>query len=142
MFWMSCYVSSIVISLVLGGALHLLLMIAHGLVKVAIGREGHTSSLIAARDFFIWLLLIVVKVAILPMLSSALLLGALYVLRSGLLPTSMLGLVHAGGSRLIPTYIVGEGRSLLTRIIAMVPRLRVVHQSCRGTPRRGCLLDL
>ena len=49
------------------GALHLLLMIAHGLVIVAIGREGHTSSLMATRDFFIWLLLIVVKVAILPL---------------------------------------------------------------------------
>ena len=49
------------------GALHLLLMIAHGLVMVAIGREGHTSSLMATRDFFIWLLLIVVEVAILPL---------------------------------------------------------------------------
>ena len=29
------------------GALHLLLMIAHGLVMVTIGREGHTSSLMA-----------------------------------------------------------------------------------------------
>ena len=29
------------------GALHLLLMIAHGLVMVAIGREGHTSFLMA-----------------------------------------------------------------------------------------------
>ena len=35
------------------GALHLLLMIAHGLVMVTIGREGHTSSLMATRDFFI-----------------------------------------------------------------------------------------
>ena len=48
------------------GALHLLLMIAHGLVMVAISR-GHTSSLMATLDFFIWLLLIVVKVAILPL---------------------------------------------------------------------------
>ena len=29
------------------GVLHLLLMIGHGLVMVAIGREGHTSSLMA-----------------------------------------------------------------------------------------------
>ena len=43
------------------GALHLLLMIAHGLVMVAIGREGHRSSLMATRDFLIWLLLIVVN---------------------------------------------------------------------------------
>ena len=49
------------------GALHLLLMIAHGLVMIAIGREGHTSSMMATRDFFILLLLIVVKVAILPL---------------------------------------------------------------------------
>ena len=49
------------------GALHLLLMIAHGLVMVAIGREGHTSSLMAPRDLLIWLLLVVVKVAILPL---------------------------------------------------------------------------
>ena len=35
------------------GTLYLLLMIAHGLVMVAIGREGHTSSLMATRDFFI-----------------------------------------------------------------------------------------
>ena len=49
------------------GALHLLLMIAHGLVMVAIGREGHTSSLMATQDLLIWLLLIVIKVAILPL---------------------------------------------------------------------------
>ena len=48
-------------------ALHLLLMIAHGLVMVAIGREGHTSSLMATQDFFILLLLIIVKVDILPL---------------------------------------------------------------------------
>jgi len=35
------------------GVLHLLLMIAHGLVIIAIGKEGHTSSLMATRDFFI-----------------------------------------------------------------------------------------
>jgi len=49
------------------GALHLLLMIAHGLVMVAIGREGHMSSMMATRDLLIWLLLVVVKVAILPL---------------------------------------------------------------------------
>jgi hypothetical protein len=49
------------------GALHLLFMIAHGLFLVAIGREGHTSSLMATREFFILLLLIVVEVAILPL---------------------------------------------------------------------------
>ena len=49
------------------GVLHLLLMIYHGLVMLAIGREGHTSSLMATRDFFILLLLIVVEVAILPL---------------------------------------------------------------------------
>ena len=49
------------------GALHLLLMIAHGLVMVAIGREGHTSSLMATQDLLIWLLLVVVKVVILPL---------------------------------------------------------------------------
>ena len=49
------------------GALYLLLMISHGLVMVAMGREGHTSSLMATRDFLIWLLLIVVEVAILPL---------------------------------------------------------------------------
>ena len=49
------------------GALHLLLMIAHGWVMVAISREGHTSSLMATRDFLIWLLLVLFKVAILPL---------------------------------------------------------------------------
>ena len=49
------------------GVLHLLLMVAHGLVMVAIGREGHTSFLIATRDLLIWSLLVVVKVAILPL---------------------------------------------------------------------------
>jgi len=61
--------------------------------------------------------------------------GALSVLRSGLLPTSMLelvnvgrflpsmlGLVHVGKSRLVPVYIVGEGRSLGNGIITMVLR--------------------
>ena len=39
----------------------------HLRVMVAIGREGHTSSLMATRDFFMWLLLIVVEVDILPL---------------------------------------------------------------------------
>ena len=37
----------------------------HLLVMVAMAKEGHTSSLMATRDFFILLLLIVVEVAIL-----------------------------------------------------------------------------
>ena len=45
------------------GMLHLLIIVAHVLVIVATGREGHTSSLMAARHFFIGLLLIVVDVA-------------------------------------------------------------------------------
>ena len=49
------------------GVVHLLLMIAHGLVMIAIGREGHTSFLMATQDILIWLLLVVVKVAILPL---------------------------------------------------------------------------
>ena len=49
------------------GALDLLLIIAHRLVIVAIGREGHMSFLMATRDLLIWLLLVVVKVAILPL---------------------------------------------------------------------------
>ena len=54
--------------IVKAGVLHILLMIAHGLVMVDIGREGHTSSLTATRDLLIWLLLVVVvKVAILPL---------------------------------------------------------------------------
>jgi hypothetical protein len=44
------------------GALHPLLM-----VMVAKARERHTSSLMATRDFFILLLLIVAEVAILPL---------------------------------------------------------------------------
>ena len=114
----------------------------HLLVMVAIAREGHTSSPMATRDFFILLLLIVVEVAILPLLTCTLLPGALRVLRSGLLPTSMLGLVHAGGSWLIPAYIAGESRSLRNWIIAAVPGLWVASQSCRGTSMRGYLLNL
>ena len=49
------------------GMLHLLIMVAHVLVMVATAKKGHTSSLVATRDFFIGLLLIVVKVVILPL---------------------------------------------------------------------------
>ena len=47
--------------------LHLLLMITYGIVMVAIGREGHTSSLVATRDLLIRLLLVVVKIVVLPL---------------------------------------------------------------------------
>ena len=46
---------------------HVLIMIARGVVMEATSREGHTSSLVATRDLHIWLLLIVIKVAILPL---------------------------------------------------------------------------
>ena len=112
-------------SIVEAGALHLLLMIAHGLVMVAIGREGHMASLMATQDLLIWLLLVVVKVVILPLCTWALMPGALSMLRSGMLPTNMLGLVnvgrfptnmiglvHVGRSRLVPAYIASAGHSL------------------------------
>ena len=47
--------------------LHLLLMITYGMVMVATGREGHVSSLVATGDLLIWLLLIVIEIAILPL---------------------------------------------------------------------------
>jgi hypothetical protein len=85
------------------GVLCLLLMIAHGrlmvghvLVMVAIGREGHAPSRRATWNFFIGLLLVVVKIIMLPLPAWVLLLGALSVLRSRLLPIGMLGLVHTG----------------------------------------------
>ena len=46
---------------------HVLIMITHGVVMEAMSREGHASSLVDTRDLLIWLLLIVVKVAILPL---------------------------------------------------------------------------
>ena len=46
---------------------HVLIMIARGVVMEATRREGHMSSLVATRDLHIWLLLIVIKVAILPL---------------------------------------------------------------------------
>ena len=123
------------------GVLHLLVMISHWLIMIAMGREGHTSSLVAAWNYFIGLLLIVVEVAFLPVLTWALLPGALRVLGSRMLSPSMFGLVHAGGSRLIPACIAGESRSLENWIITMVPGLRVVSQSCRDTSTRCCLHD-
>ena len=39
------------------GMLHLLVMVAHWLIMIATSREGHTSSLVAAQNFFIGLLL-------------------------------------------------------------------------------------
>ena len=53
--------------------LHLLLMITYGMVVVAIGREGHASSLMATRDLLVRLLLVVVKIVVLPLPTWALL---------------------------------------------------------------------
>ena len=57
--------------------LHLLLMITYGMVVVATGREGHASSLVATGDLLIRLQVVVVKIAILPLPTWALLLGIL-----------------------------------------------------------------
>ena len=57
--------------------LHLLLMITYGMVVVSMGREGHASSLVATRDLLVRLLLVVVKIAILPLPTSARFLGTL-----------------------------------------------------------------
>ena len=53
---------------------HLLLMVTHGwrmvahvLVMEAMSREGHASSLVAAGDLLIGLLLVVVKIVVLPL---------------------------------------------------------------------------
>ena len=46
---------------------HVLIMIASGVVMEATSREGHTSSLVVNGDLLIWLLLMVVEVAILPL---------------------------------------------------------------------------
>ena len=56
---------------------HVLVMIAHGMVVEATSREGHASSLVAARDLLIRLLLVVVKIVILPLPTWSLLLGTL-----------------------------------------------------------------
>ena len=57
--------------------LHLLLMITCGMVVVAMGREGHASSLVATGDLLVRLLLVIVKIVILPLLTWALLPGTL-----------------------------------------------------------------
>ena len=57
--------------------LHLLLMTTYGMVVVATGREGHAFSLVATRDLLVRLLLVVVKIAILPLPTWALLPGTL-----------------------------------------------------------------
>ena len=135
--------------------LHLLLMITYGMVMVATGREGHVSSLVAIGDLLIWLLLIVTKIVVLPLPTWALMPRALNVLRSGLLPTSKLGLVHMGGSWLVPacmlrkvhlgrsclikSCVASEDRAFWNGVISTVPWLWVVNDSCRGTPTR-CLL--
>ena len=46
---------------------HVLIMIAHGVVMDSTSREGHTSYVVTTVDLLIRLLLIVVKVAILPL---------------------------------------------------------------------------
>ena len=63
---------------------HLLLVVIHGrwmvghvLVVEATSREGHASSLVAARDLLIRLLLVVVKIVILPLPTWALFPGTL-----------------------------------------------------------------
>ena len=47
--------------------LQLLLMIPYGMVVVAMGREGHVSSLVATRDLLVLLLLVVVEITVLPL---------------------------------------------------------------------------
>jgi hypothetical protein len=91
-------VSDLLLSFLDGGepsvktsVLHLLLMITHGrwmmahvvtmrarvVVVEATSREGHTSSLEAARNLLIGLLLVVVKITVLPLHTRALMLGTL-----------------------------------------------------------------
>ena len=53
--------------------LHLLLMITCGMVVVAMGREGHASSLVATGDLLVRLLVVVVKIVVLPLPTWALL---------------------------------------------------------------------
>ena len=52
---------------------HVLVMIACGMVMEAMTREGHASSLVAAGDLLIRLLLVVVKIVVLPLPTWALL---------------------------------------------------------------------
>ena len=56
---------------------HVLVMIARGMVMEAMSREGHASSLVVARDLLIRLLLVVVKIVVLPLPTWALLLGTI-----------------------------------------------------------------
>ena len=56
---------------------HVLMMIACGVVMEATSREGHASSLLAAGDLLTRLLLVVIKIAILPLPTWALLPGTL-----------------------------------------------------------------
>ena len=57
--------------------LHLLLMVTCGMVVVAIGREGHASSLVATGNLLVRLLLVIVKIIVLPLPSWALLPGTI-----------------------------------------------------------------
>ena len=89
--------------------LHLLLMVAHGrrmvadmLIMEAVTREGHASPLIAVGDILIGWLLVMVEVVVLPSPTRALLLGALRMVLSKLLPSSISRL---GRPRLVPTYM-------------------------------------
>ena len=56
---------------------HVLVMITHGMVRQATNREGHASSLVAAGDLLIRLLLVVVKIVVLPLPTWAMLAGTL-----------------------------------------------------------------
>ena len=46
---------------------HVLVMIARGMVMEASSRQGHASSLVTAGDLLIRLLLVVVKIVVLPL---------------------------------------------------------------------------
>ena len=113
------------------------------------------ASLMATQDLLIWLLLVVVKVVILPLCTWALMPGALSMLRSGMLPTnmlglvnvgrfppSMLGLVHTGRSHVVPLCIDGEGMAFKNGIVTMVRRQRVARESRRSASARHYFLFL
>ena len=77
------------------------------------------------------------------MLRSGLLLTSMFgLVNVGRFPPSMLGLVHAGKTRLVPACIAGEGRSFGNWIITIISRLRVVRESHRNAPTRRYLLHL
>jgi hypothetical protein len=84
---------------------HVVIMCFHGVVVEAMSREGRTSSLETTRNLLIRLLLIIIKVAILPLRAGALMPGTLQMMQVRLLPPSMSRLVHTGRSRLVPAYI-------------------------------------